>query len=65
MLYDIGLFCIILAVVIGLTSIAFQLPVKRTLSLIAVLMVASAILIGIGSSMAVMPMAQEQVSAHE
>ena len=48
MLYDIGLFCIILAVIIGIIAIIFRLQKKRALPLIAVLMIASAGLITAG-----------------
>lgn len=48
MLYDIGLFCIILAIVIGFSAIIFQLPKARARKLIMVLMISSAILITAG-----------------
>lgn len=65
MLYDIGLFCIILTIVIGLTTMVFQLPKKRSLGLIAALMIASFVLIGISINMPVTPMAKQQEMPHE
>jgi len=45
MLYSVGLFCIILAIVIGFSAMVFQLPKARARKLIIVLMISSAILI--------------------
>lgn len=45
MLYDdIGLFCTTLAVIIGIIAIMFRLPKKRVLTMIIILMIASACL---------------------
>tara|TARA_R110001592_G_scaffold27763_20_gene102849 strand:+ start:10349 stop:10564 length:216 start_codon:yes stop_codon:yes gene_type:complete len=71
MAYVIGLFCLILAIVIGISTVFFRLPQKRALGLVAALMIASACLIGIGvafpPSSAVQPIAQDlqQGGAHE
>ncbi|MGN7438014.1 MAG: hypothetical protein ACTHOO_05150 [Alcanivorax sp.] len=45
MTYQIGIFCIILAVVIGISALLFRIPIKRTLSAVAALLILSACMV--------------------
>ncbi len=54
MFYDIGIFCVILAALIGVISIMFSLPKIRGLKLIAILLVLSGVLVSLGTTLEVL-----------
>jgi len=61
MLYDIGVFCVIIGVVIGIISIMFCLPKIRALKAIALLLMLSGILVSISTTFnALQPPPKEQ-----
>ncbi len=61
MLYDIGVFCVIIGVVIGIISIMFSLPKIRALKAIALLLILSGILVSISTTFdALQPLPKEQ-----
>lgn len=47
MTYQIGIFCIILAIVIGISTMLFQIPVKRARNVIGLLLVVSACMVAL------------------
>ncbi len=62
MLYDIGIFCVIIGAVIGVISIMFSLSKIRTLKAIALLLISSGILVSLGTTFEVLqpPSSKEQ-----